>query len=258
MDADNCERTDFFTMKRKRKQRLTGKRRSRDPHARREAARYEQPIASRELIIEVIAEAGSPLERESLAGMLEIGDDTGREALRRRLQAMVRDGQLVKNPLLVLPDDKLVNDGSSARFVAGGMENMSRAPYLLGDARWGLRMGNSDLVDAMVAHALPESAAAAEGAIPMTDPGPCSRSQAVRSEARALVLPDPAGPTSTSTTRRELPSCLRCAPFRAFRVQRTGIASLPCIGPVRGSRRPFVPCGPASVFRPLTGRLARS
>jgi ribonuclease R len=97
MDADNCERTDFFAMKRKRKQRLTGKRRSRDPHARREAARYEQPIASRELIIEVIAEAGSPLERESLAGMLDIGDDTAREALRRRLQAMVRDGQLVRN-----------------------------------------------------------------------------------------------------------------------------------------------------------------
>ena len=97
VDADNCERTDFFAMKRKRKQRLTGKRRRRDPHARREAARYEQPIASRELILEVIAEAGSPLERESLAGMLDIGDDTGREALRRRLQAMVRDGQLVRN-----------------------------------------------------------------------------------------------------------------------------------------------------------------
>jgi ribonuclease R len=84
-------------MKRKRKQRLAGNRRRRDPHARREAGRYEQPIASRELILEVIAEAGSPLERESLAGMLDIDEDTGREALRRRLQAMVRDGQLVRN-----------------------------------------------------------------------------------------------------------------------------------------------------------------
>lgn len=34
--------------------------------------------------------------------------------------------------------------------VAGGMENMSRAPYLLNDARWGQRMGNGSLVDSMI------------------------------------------------------------------------------------------------------------
>jgi hypothetical protein len=38
-------------MKRKRKQKLTGMRRRHDPHAGREASRYEQPIASRELIL---------------------------------------------------------------------------------------------------------------------------------------------------------------------------------------------------------------
>ena len=84
-------------MKRKRKQKSAVRRRRQDPHARREASRYDQPIASRELILEVIAEAGSPVNRESLAGMLEIQDDTGLEALRRRLQAMARDGQLVRN-----------------------------------------------------------------------------------------------------------------------------------------------------------------
>ena len=84
-------------MKRKRKQQPVGRRRRHDPHARREASRYEQPIASRELILEIIAEAGSPINRESLAETLEIHDDTGQEALRRRLQAMVRDGQLVRN-----------------------------------------------------------------------------------------------------------------------------------------------------------------
>lgn len=34
--------------------------------------------------------------------------------------------------------------------VAGGMENMSAAPFLLRNARWGYRLGNGELVDAMV------------------------------------------------------------------------------------------------------------
>src|SRR5262249_41727348 len=34
--------------------------------------------------------------------------------------------------------------------IAGGTENMSRAPYLLEKARSGYRMGNGELVDAMV------------------------------------------------------------------------------------------------------------
>ena len=34
--------------------------------------------------------------------------------------------------------------------VAGGMESMSNCPYLLRDAREGLRMGNGQLVDSMV------------------------------------------------------------------------------------------------------------
>jgi len=71
--------------------------RQRDPHARREAARYEQPIASREHIQEVIAEADRPVGREDLEELLEIRDEQGVEALRRRLNAMVRDGQLVRN-----------------------------------------------------------------------------------------------------------------------------------------------------------------
>jgi ribonuclease R len=69
----------------------------RDPHAKREAARYEQPIASREHILGVIDDADHPVGREELAGMLKISTDDGHEALRRRLNAMTRDGQLVRN-----------------------------------------------------------------------------------------------------------------------------------------------------------------
>ena len=34
--------------------------------------------------------------------------------------------------------------------VAGGMESMSNAPYLLQKARWGAPMGNGEMVDAMI------------------------------------------------------------------------------------------------------------
>ncbi|MCU6396804.1 acetyl-CoA C-acetyltransferase, partial [Enterobacter quasiroggenkampii] len=34
--------------------------------------------------------------------------------------------------------------------VVGGMENMSSAPFLLDNARWGQRMGHGELVDEMI------------------------------------------------------------------------------------------------------------
>lgn len=40
--------------------------------------------------------------------------------------------------------------GDAEIVVAGGMENMSRAPYLLMDARYGYRLGDNKLVDSMV------------------------------------------------------------------------------------------------------------
>jgi ribonuclease R len=83
-------------MQRKKKSRARSSRR-RDPHARREAKRYEQPIASRELILDVITEADRPVNRTDLEGLLGIQEADGVEALRRRLNAMVRDGQLVRN-----------------------------------------------------------------------------------------------------------------------------------------------------------------
>lgn len=46
--------------------------------------------------------------------------------------------------------DSLIRAGDGEIFVAGGMENMSCAPYLLEKARSGYRMGNGRLVDAML------------------------------------------------------------------------------------------------------------
>jgi len=44
--------------------------------------------------------------------------------------------------------------GDSDLLVAGGMESMSRAPYLLTDARWGYRMGNGQVVDSLLSEGL--------------------------------------------------------------------------------------------------------
>jgi acetyl-CoA C-acetyltransferase len=43
-----------------------------------------------------------------------------------------------------------IKSGDAAVIVAGGTENMSRAPYLLEKARNGFRMGNAEVVDAMI------------------------------------------------------------------------------------------------------------
>lgn len=68
-----------------------------DPNFEREAQKYENPIASRELILEHMAEAGKPLDFEEVAERVGIDADDQLEALRRRLRAMERDGQLLFN-----------------------------------------------------------------------------------------------------------------------------------------------------------------
>jgi acetyl-CoA C-acetyltransferase len=46
--------------------------------------------------------------------------------------------------------DQLIRAGEIQIAVSGGMESMSQAPYLLPGARWGVRMGNAELVDSMI------------------------------------------------------------------------------------------------------------
>lgn len=43
-----------------------------------------------------------------------------------------------------------IRAGDREIVVAGGMESMSNTPYLLPKARWGMRMGDSQMVDAMI------------------------------------------------------------------------------------------------------------
>ncbi|MFM8332553.1 MAG: ribonuclease R, partial [Candidatus Methylumidiphilus sp.] len=68
-----------------------------DPFAAREAEKYERPIPSRELILQALKEQGVPLRLEEIAALLGVAEDEDVESLRRRLNAMERDGQILRN-----------------------------------------------------------------------------------------------------------------------------------------------------------------
>ena len=68
-----------------------------DPYAKREASKYESPIASRELILEVLEKSDGPLPLSALHDALQVDSEKVIDALARRLGAMERDGQLIRN-----------------------------------------------------------------------------------------------------------------------------------------------------------------
>jgi ribonuclease R len=68
-----------------------------DPHAAREAARYDNPIPSREAILELLTAAEKPLDHNAIAQSLGLAEPEQVEALQKRLRAMERDGQLMVN-----------------------------------------------------------------------------------------------------------------------------------------------------------------
>ncbi len=76
---------------------------NKDPFLTREAQNYATPIPSREYILTVLLEMGEPVKRQALLKHFELSEPDLREALRRRLKAMVRDGQLFKSPAGYIP-----------------------------------------------------------------------------------------------------------------------------------------------------------
>lgn len=68
-----------------------------DIFAERESAKYEKPIPSREFLIDYLEQSIGPLTHSEICAGLQIDDETRVEAMRRRLKAMERDGQLAIN-----------------------------------------------------------------------------------------------------------------------------------------------------------------
>lgn len=67
-----------------------------DPEAVLESQRYDNPIPSRTLISSLIEKSEQGLTYDGIAEAFQLSTEDNLEALRRRLNAMLRDGQLVK------------------------------------------------------------------------------------------------------------------------------------------------------------------
>jgi len=67
---------------------------------------YPTEIPSREEVLELLAEAGVPVPQQDLFAQLSVHGDAEREGLERRLAAMERDGEILRNRrgALILPD----------------------------------------------------------------------------------------------------------------------------------------------------------
>ncbi|PSJ80035.1 ribonuclease R [Neisseria iguanae] len=70
--------------------------REKDPYLEREKQRYDEPLPSREWVIELLEQKGVPTKIEALARELSIKEEEY-EFFERRLKAMARDGQVLIN-----------------------------------------------------------------------------------------------------------------------------------------------------------------
>ena len=70
--------------------------RDNDPESEREINLYDNPIPSRELILQVMSDHGIPINKKELLQILEIKDDEI-AIIEKRLRAMVRQGQILIN-----------------------------------------------------------------------------------------------------------------------------------------------------------------
>lgn len=68
-----------------------------DPNLDKEAEKYDNPVPSRDYILKLLNDRGKPLTHRQICAELNLQDDEPIEAVRRRLRAMERDGQLLSN-----------------------------------------------------------------------------------------------------------------------------------------------------------------
>ena len=68
-----------------------------DPHQKREASNYDNPVASREYLLDIVNQQAAPISHQHVVKQLKYKDEDQIEAVRRRLNAMARDGQIFRN-----------------------------------------------------------------------------------------------------------------------------------------------------------------
>ncbi len=83
-----------------------------DPAAKKEAEKYQNPVPSREYILEFMAKWGAPISHPELCAQLAVQEGDSFNAVMYRLKAMCRDGQLMsnrKNEFGILKQMDLIN-----------------------------------------------------------------------------------------------------------------------------------------------------
>ena len=111
-------------------------------------------------IREAVARAGIPPERVDWVVMGHVlqagaGQITARQAaiaagIPLTVPALTLNNVCLSSLTAVALADQMIRAGEVEAVVAGGMESMTNAPYLLPKARWGTRAGDGEIVDAMI------------------------------------------------------------------------------------------------------------
>src|SRR5438552_10421489 len=111
-------------------------------------------------IKEALVRAGVPAEQVDYGIMGQViqagaGQITARQAaiqagIPKEVPAITINKVCLSGLNAIALADQLIRAGEVEVVVAGGMESMSQAPYLIPGARWGQRMGNTDIVDSMI------------------------------------------------------------------------------------------------------------
>jgi acetyl-CoA C-acetyltransferase len=111
-------------------------------------------------IHEALARSGVPADRVDYVIMGQVlqagaGQITARQAaikagIPKEVPAITINQVCLSGLNAIALADQLIRAGEIKVAVAGGMESMTNAPYLLPDARFGSRLGNSRMVDSMI------------------------------------------------------------------------------------------------------------
>jgi acetyl-CoA C-acetyltransferase len=111
-------------------------------------------------IRETVARAGIPpaeIDHVVMGHVLQAGAGqiTSRQAavaagIPKEVPAITLNNVCLSSLTAVAYADQLIRLGEIDTAVAGGMESMTNAPYVMPSARWGGRMGDGEVVDAMV------------------------------------------------------------------------------------------------------------
>ena len=118
------------------------------------------PLLGAAVVREAVIRAGiepGQVEEVIMGNVLSagLGQNPARQAALRgglpdRVAAMTINKVCGSGLKAVALADQAIQTGNAEMVVAGGMESMSNAPYLLPQARGGLRLGDAKLIDSMV------------------------------------------------------------------------------------------------------------